>query len=487
VTGNETRDPDPAHCPALQPYSFKHVAADSMEKVTLHMTWPFTLVDGILVSVLGFKQGRGVYSITTTSMIRDAVYTLVAPLGDINLPTVLNFPLANATGETFGNLIPWFDKLYNFVCAALCSLEGRSLDSFDFFLYVLRFIFRFGGASLPLDKLRDAILSIITLANHDQSINPAPLNRNNDGLIQLFMQIGGPLLHVAAMPDNYFSINGEYGSLIAAVLLGGLGFSVLTFFTGLVISAGIAGDWPDPGKAAKAWVEGWLLSIPTFIGLWFTFADGSTNGGKRGYTPDGGRGTEVAFDGYPPAASSPYLMPYEGSAECIQGNHGFWSHNSVISQVFSYDFSLNLTQDVLCMREGEVVGVPLDTVDDGEHPADGNHIIIKHTTPNADHDKDVNGAATTTYAKYYHGQKGTIAAAFGGTLPAPGTHVAQGKVLMKCNSTGMSRCNHIHIQVNGDNGGAPNSYTIPWVFKDIPDDGVAKSRKVYDSQNVRIA
>jgi hypothetical protein len=180
-------------------------------------------------------------------------------------------------------------------------------------------------------------------------------------------------------------------------------------------------------------------------------------------------------------------MPFEGSAECIQGNHGFWSHNSVTGQVFSYDFSLNLAQDVLCMREGEVVGTPLDTVDDGEHPDDGNHIIIKHTTASLDHDKDDKGP-TTTYAKYYHGQKGAIAAAFGGTLPAAGTPVAQGKVLMKCNSTGMSRCNHIHIQVNGDDGsGAPSNYTVPWVFKDIPDDGVAKARKVYDSQNVRIA
>jgi murein DD-endopeptidase MepM/ murein hydrolase activator NlpD len=176
-------------------------------------------------------------------------------------------------------------------------------------------------------------------------------------------------------------------------------------------------------------------------------------------------------------------MPFEGSAECIQGNHGFWSHNSVIGQVFSYDFSLNLGQDVLCMRDGEVFGTPLDSVDDGEHPDDGNHIIIKHTTASP-HDLDVGGAATTTYAKYYHGQKDTIKGAFG-SVPAAGTPVKQGQLLFKCNSTGMSRCNHIHVQLNPGTAAGPSNYTIPWVFKDIPGNGVAKSKKVYDSQNVK--
>lgn len=477
VTGEETRDPNPAQAPALKPYSFKHQTADTMETVTLHMTWPFTLVDGILVSAAGFSKGRGVYSITTVAMMRDAVYTALAALAHINVPTILN--------EAMGSLTAWFDKFFNIAAALLCSLEGRSIDSFDFFLYVLRFLFRFGGASFPVGMLRDAILSIITLVNHDPSITPSPENRNNFALTQFFMQIVGPLIHAGVMPDNYFSINGQYGTLIAAVLVGGLGFSVLTFFSGMFLSAAIAQDFPDPGKAAVAWVKGWLLSIPTFIGLWFTFNDGSTDDGKRGYTPDGGRGTQVAFAGYPDNTTSPYLMPFVGSAECIQGNHGFWSHNSVIGQVFSYDFSLNLGQDVLCMRDGVVFGTPLDSVDDGEHPDDGNHIVIKHTTPNADHDKDVAGAATTTYAKYYHGQKGTIADAFGGSVPADGTAVTQGQLLFKCNSTGMSRCNHIHIQVNPEDSGAPAGYTIPWVFNDVPGNGVAVSTKVYDSKNVK--
>jgi murein DD-endopeptidase MepM/ murein hydrolase activator NlpD len=489
VTGNETRDTDPANCAALQQYSFKHVPAATMEKITLHMTWPTTLLDGILVSVLGFLQGRGVYSITTVSMIRDAVYTLIAPLADINLPTVINFPLANATGQTFGNLTAWFDKIFNVVSALLCSLEGRSLNSYDFFLYALHFIFRFGASSLPVDSLRDLILSIITLVNHDPSISTA-LNRNNDGLIQFLMQIIGPLIHALVIPDNYFSIDGQYGTLIAAVFVGGLGMSIVTFFCGMFLSLAFAQSWPDGGVSAKHWAKGWGLSFFSFLGFWFTVADGSTDGGKRGYTPDGGRGTQVAFIGYPPAASSPYLMPYVGSAECIQGNHGFWSHNSVNKtgtnvQQFSFDFSLNLGQDVLCMRDGVVAETPLDSVDDGDHPDDGNHIVIKHTASNADHDKDIGGKATTTYAIYYHGQKGTIASAFGGSLPAVGTKVHQGQLLFKCNSTGMSRCNHIHVQVNGDDGsGNPTNYTIPFVFKDISGDGVAKSKHVYDSQNV---
>jgi hypothetical protein len=476
VTGEEVNDVDPLNCSALQPFSFLHLSRDQMEKATLHATWVTTLLDGFLVALIGYLKGRGVYSITTVSMMRDTIYTVLAPLGDINLPTALD-PWLKVPGS--------FDKLFNLVSAALCSFEGRSLNDYDGFLYLLRLIFRFGGSSLPLPLVRDAILSIMTLSNHDPEATPKPENRNNDGLIQFVMQILGPLLHAGVMPDNFFSINGEYGSLIAAVLLGALGISVVSFFFGFLLSIGLAGDLPDGDNAAGSWAKGYGLSHLSFIGFWFLFNDGRTNDGKRGYKTDNARGTEVEFKGYPGAATSPYLMPFEGAAECIQGNHGFWSHNSVIGQVFSYDFSLNLGQDVLCMREGEVFGTPLDSVDDGEHPDDGNHIIIKHTTPNADHDLDVNGTPTTTYAKYYHGQKGTIAAAFGGSIPAAGTPVTQGQLLFKCNSTGMSRCNHIHVQVNPDNGsGAPNNYTMPWVFKDI-DGGVAKSATFYDSQNVK--
>lgn len=475
ATGNEVQATDPATAPELAKFTFLHVDAGTMEKVTLHATWITTLIDGILEAALQLK--RGTYSITILSMIRDAVYTVLAPAADFNLPTSLD-PYLKVPGS--------LDKLMNLVFTALCCLEGRSFDSYDGFLYLFRFIFKFGGSSFPVDKLRDAILSILTLANNDPNAQPAPENRNNDGLIQLFMQVLGPLVHAAIMPDNYFSINGEYGSLFAAVLLGALGMSVLSFFFSLLFSACLAAGFPDAGEAAKSWAKGWGLSHLTFIGLWFTLADGSTNGGKRGYIPDGGRGTEVAFDGYPDNTTSPYLMPFEGSAECVQGNHGFWSHNSVISQVFAYDFSLNLGQDVLCMRDGVVVDtMTLDSVDDGDHPDDGNHIVIKHTTASADHDKDIGGKATTTYAKYYHGQKGSIAAAFGGTLPGPGTAVKQGQLLMKCNSTGMSRFNHIHIQVNGDNGGTPLNYTIPFVFKEAADKGVPKSRTVYNSQNVK--
>ncbi len=411
VTAEEVNDTDPLNCPALQPFSFLHLSREQMEKATIHSTWVTTLLDGFLVALIGYLQGRGVYSITTTAMMRDLVYTVVGPLGDINLPTVLD-PWLKVPGS--------FDKLFNLVAAALCSLEGRSLDKYDGFLYLLRLIFRFGGSSLPLPLLRDAILSIMTLYNHDPLATPKPENRNNDGLIQFVMQILGPLLHAGVMPDNFFSINGEYGSLIAAVLLGALGISVVSFFFGFLLSIGFAGDLPDGDNAAGSWAKGWGLSHLTFIGFWFLFNDGKTKDGKRGYTTDSGRGKEVEFDGYPDAATSPYLMPFAGAGECIQGNHGFWSHNSVIGQVFSYDFSLNLAQDVLCMRDGEVFGTPLDSVDDGEHPGDGNHIVIKHTTANTAHDLDVNGASTTTYAKYYHGQKGTIAAAFGGSVPAAG-------------------------------------------------------------------
>lgn len=465
ATGDEIHAPDPVEAARQTKFSFKHVDAATMEKLTLHSKWVTTLIDGALVSLVGYRQGRGVYSITTVSMARDVVYTIMAPAADFEFPR-------------------WADIVINVVATALCSLEGRSLNSYDALLYFFRFLFRFGGTSLPVDKLRDAILSIVTLHNHDPQATPAPLNRNNDGLTQFVMQLLGPLLHAAIMPADYFSINGEYASLFAAVLAGALGISALSFFVGLTISAGIAGDFPEPLEAFKTWAKGWGLSHLNFIGFWFLFNDGSTNDGKRGWKKDSTkpRGAEIVFEGYTPNGTSPYLLPFAGDAECVQGNHGFWSHNSVINQTFAYDFSMNLGQDVLCMRDGVVVAV-VDSVGDGEHPDDGNHIIVKHTTASTEHDKSENGASTTTYATYYHSQKDSIAAAG----IAVGTTVVQGQKLASCNSTGMSRFNHVHVQVNPEKpgGGLDGELTIPFVFKDVEDSGVAKSRKVYDSQNVK--
>ncbi len=472
---------DPTTAPALANYTFKNVSAADMEKVALHSKWITTLVDGILVAATGIKKGN--YAITTLAILRDALYTLLAPLADIE------FPSEAILGTVLDNLI-------NLGIAALGSLEGRSFDKYDAVLYIFRLIFKFGGSSLPVNLLRDGLLSIMTLANHDATAAVKPDNVTQiDGLVRLFMRIVGPLIHAAVVPDNYFSINVDtknaadnakfpVGLLLAAVLLGALGMSIVSFFIGFLLSGGIAGAFPDAKTAAKSWAKGWALSHLNFIGFWFLINDGSTNDGKRGYTPDDGRGTEVVFSGYAPKVSSPYLMPFAGSAECVQGNHGFWSHNPVTNQDFAYDFSLNLGTEILCMRDGTVVAI-LDTVDDGDHSTDGNHVIVKHTTLNNDHDTDVGGGNKMTYAVYYHGQKGSIAAAG----IAMNQVITQGRLIMSCNSTGMSRFNHIHIHVVTDdasNPGNPGKYSVPFVFKDADNDkGVPKSRTVYESSNTK--
>ncbi len=482
VNGAEVRSTTPTSDPTLSKFSFKHVNVEDMEKITLHATWITTALDGILVGVTGMKRDN--YAITVTSMVRDTLYTILAPAAGVNIPTLIDSsPSDSVVLQALANRL---DKLWNVVTTLLCSLEGRSLDKYDAVLYFFRFLFKFGGSSLPVDKVRDMVLSIITLYNHDKTVTPPPENRNNDGLIQLFVQIIGTLILAAIIPDNYFCVTGKF---FLAAILGALGMSILTFFSGMFLSAAIAQDWPDPGSAAKSWVKGWLLSHLSLIGFLFLLYDGSTNGGKRGYIPDSSTnlGAEVTFDGYPDNSASPYLLPFVGSAECVQGNHGFWSHNSLNNQVFAYDFSINYDQEVLCMRDGTVAEV-VDNVDDGDHSIDGNHIIIKHTTMNATHDKDVGGVARTTYARYYHGKKGGIAEAFGGTAPAIGAAVTQGQLIMKANSTGNSAFNHIHVDVQPEMAGSPgtrNGYTIPFVFKDADNNGVPKSRTVYDSQNVK--
>jgi hypothetical protein len=468
--------PDPPNAPVLKDYSFKHAKAPAMEALALHSKWITTLIDGILVAIIGYRQGRGVYSITTVSMCRDALYTALAPLADFAFPK-------------------WLDVIFNLVATALCSLEGRALRRFDGFLYLFRFVFRFGGTSLPVDKLRDLILSIVTLYNHDRGVTPTPKNRNNDGVIQFCMTLLGPLLHAGIMPHNFFSLNGGYPSLIAAIVGGALGISMLSFFIGFFVSVMLAGEPPELGPAAGAWAWGLLLQLPTFIGFWFLLNDGKTNDGKRGDKAVQGkeRGEEVTFLGYQPNGTSPYLLPFVGEAECVQGNHGIWSHNSVIGQTFSYDFSMAIGQDVLCMRDGVVVKIKDDT-DDGDHDQDGNHIVVRHTTKDTNHDLSVGGADVFTYATYYHSQKDSIKVVANLKV---GDNVVRGQKLASCNSTGMSRFNHVHIQVNPEKPAPldpadPNkpdyrdrTLTIPFVFKDVSDDGVPSSRKVYDSQNVK--
>jgi murein DD-endopeptidase MepM/ murein hydrolase activator NlpD len=109
-------------------------------------------------------------------------------------------------------------------------------------------------------------------------------------------------------------------------------------------------------------------------------------------------------------------------------------------------------------------------------------VTLRHTTID-DQDIDADGAKKTTYATYLHGAKGTITAAVRAAI-ASGDVIKKGTAIMHVDSTGVSRLNHVHVDIRPDNGsGAPNNYTIPFVFSEA---GVPTSQHYYESQNVKV-
>ena len=89
-----------------------------------------------------------------------------------------------------------------------------------------------------------------------------------------------------------------------------MGASLVSFLTGFTLSMGLAGEAADGKHAGTTLGLGYLKSLAKFIGFWFILNGGNTKGGKLGYLPDQGRGTETAFDGYADQTTSPYQLPH---------------------------------------------------------------------------------------------------------------------------------------------------------------------------------
>lgn len=494
LTSDDIRGTDIAKDPSLSKYTFKTWKPERMEQMSFFSNIIATLLK------TGFTFGMGLHKGSFTNTFLQTATGLLA----VALMIWADYDL---------NDLPWYATLGIVLgTAILANFEGRSFDDGDAWLYFFRLFYNvlaiLGG--LPFDKVRDGMLQLMTHVNYEGStdeplpgdVDQRPENRNKiDGMTLLHMQIVGGLIHFALMPRNFFSVgffeknsrgdsHHPLGTFFAAVVLGGLGLSIVTFFTFGTITACIPPLWPDGKVAALVWLKGYLASLSSFLGFFYLFNDGKTDDGIRGYLPDDSRGTEAVFPGYPKPGVSPYLLPFAGDDEqCIQGNHGIWSHNSTrdVPLDFAYDFSMHRGAEVLCMRAGTVFSAQDD--DAGGDPHSGNNIVIKHSSIVDGVDIDQGGAKVATYATYMHAQAGSIKAAFGGSVPAPGTAVPQGKVIMKCNSSGDSWFNLLHVDVRPDGAGTPKGYTIPFVFHDADvqgDDGQPQSQSYYASDNQRV-
>jgi hypothetical protein len=296
----------------------------------------------------------------------------------------------------------------------------------------------------------------------------------------------------------------------------------------------------DGGLLAKELGWGALRGLRDFVLYFYLFREGDTDGGR--YTPkvDNKREEYVParadFEGYPPKDGSPYQLPYEKDVSFYigQAHLGMFSHMALQGsnkpQVYAIDFAHDFGDEVLAARSGTVVDwfdwIPDDTDldeadqqiyldesiadmgatnwrDDTERTK-RNYVLIRHDTRDDDHDKGFDGVAVTTYAIYMHGATESVRKVFQdtyGIAPANiiGTRVQQGNPIMRAGDTGKSMHNHLHMHLQPGPAtptdlaerarrvadGDLDKVTLPFVFADVPGDGVPTRLTWYTSANER--
>lgn len=426
--------------------------------------------------------------------------------------------------------------------------SGGNIAAFWFTVFMGDIINYIGPLS-TLSMARNSVLSIMTLLNSPDSWgegpstlprDPAQNHQEQDHIVSLVETLFTMWLVSYVDREDYthpFSPADVPGDVWKLWLLGGWGMGLFAGLTGCVTAQILAWseDWERLGitMLKKLFLPNtWLLFWP----LLYSRLEGDTDEGR--FNPAG-----TDFLGYP-AKPSPYLLPYD-SGQAInvgQANAGIWSHNPPANQgttlqSYGVDFALDQAQEVLASRAGTVDDFSETTVDDTV--AGGwNNIRIRHDLdnegntipPDSDHDRDAGGTVRRTYADYGHGRQNGVTDVFrarpnsagwplppggkpptadtiglSGTqvvwvdatgnpindpvtgAPAPVT-VVRGQPIMLAGDTGTSWYNHLHMHVRPEQAGttAPNSYTIPFVFDDVDDEGVCKALHWYESNNTRV-
>jgi hypothetical protein len=517
----------------LAKVDFEKVSARSMEQITFHTGWLVWLARMIL-HVRSAAVGRGVW---------------------FNLLNIgwLAFKIGGA--GFFDYATPrWLDWTVASSATFLGGLFNRDHRFFSDWFGTLLLIQREAETGLYARwawLTHETLLSIITLANHkpeewdaffkqaQRDATTADLKAelervtriHNHNQIEGFAHLGGEigillwnvlLATIHSTKRNYGFPNGDHGdkwgAVIAYVLVGSFVFDVgFTYLFGGVFAGLIAGTRPHGGRIGRLILKermfkhtesGFvnvllgIVSVGSYLldhySYYYTFNEGKTDDGH--YSGRDVANKEVRYAGYPSRATSPYKLPWNkgDTFNCPQGNQGLYSHAPISGpdESFAYDFALDNGTEVLAMRDGTVAeraeGTP-----DGDDSAP-NKIVILHGPALADQDRDVdpatgNAKTVRTYAVYLHGKQNSISAAFGGTLPAIGTAVVRGQVIMHADDTGRSAYNHLHVQIKPDvsTTGTPvmGDYTIPFVFSDPDvsgDDGVPKAGRFYESDNTKV-
>ncbi len=387
---------------------------------------------------------------------------------------------------------------------------------------------------------RNALLSILTLANHRNAPNGVPENHKvAAGLNDLLGFVVSMLYSLKVPRDEWGLVNTQVTprDFNAGLVFGWvLGFASLGWLTGRVVGGLLAwaitrevAPWAWFGRRWWSLFEHWLW-YASFLYWWI---EGDTDGGH--YNSAGG----PAYAGYPPKENSPYTLPYVAGNSCYvgQGNMGLFSHNKLNGdQTYAIDFALDQDEKILAARAGTVVdwfdwvtddenirtawpdaaaadnptGVQPVVLPDGTSQTTSsvkNFILVRHDrdedgnllpvgTFNDTHDRGAGNTPTRTYTAYLHGRKGSIREAFAARGITPvnimGQVLLRGHWIMRTGATGKAPHNHLHFAARPgpDNAEFVVPYSsmgdeLPVVFRDVSNflgtDGVPTKLNWYTS------
>ncbi|MDX1696384.1 MAG: M23 family metallopeptidase, partial [Ketobacteraceae bacterium] len=478
---------------------FEHIPADTLEFLA-QLTYVLAEFGKCIWNVVDATE-TGDHATATTHAIWNVFNTGFAGLGQ--KPFISYLVQAAGWGQGHQG---WMNMIFPLVGTLLPSLEGRQTEAdeakFAFWAILAAddVLERFGHHAL-LFMARDVLLATFTLINNiDGAQGNDSSHPVNKEYTAAWAGVGGYVSQIIFLKyfynreDYKYPVNGFLWSFAGALagLCGGL--------VGTCLSSALATAFSTKDFFIDLGVET-LKGFALFYINAYSWVENDTDGGK--YTRGSNR-----FNGYPDKSDSPYKLPYAAGETkmCVQGNMGMWSHFPSDNQIYAVDFGFDQAELVRAVRPGTVVGYH-ESVDNDTHNSGWNYIIVRHDQPEdtsvrEHHDTYHDNNTYITYAIYGHGRKNGVTEAFherGETGDPLHKVVQQGDVIMKAGNTGVSFHNHLHLQIQTrfeahagapagssvhiTSGDFPGSDTMPFVFADVPGDGVVKSLAFYTSQN----
>ena len=488
-------------------WTFDHISPAVCEGFAHHLAWPATLGKAVwhLVNIILNQPGHRIGGSIAVSM------EFAEALDQLIFGRPIN-------GYAIGDWGKWLSSGVlgpRAIAIFIGSFQGThtSATGGNIFLFWLTMflgdVIRNSGPANITSSVRSLVLDVITLVNHGgphdaPSTMPDHPAQNHlkqapfESLVRTLYGIW--LLSYYKREDHSIEIwkddvDDRLARAIKLWLGGGLGMGIFAGFTSSLVCQILS--WAEDWKLlAKTMGKAAVIMVLQFWFLEYLFVEGDTDGGT--YNPRG----PTAFAGYKKKDTSPYKLPYPSGVAlyCGQGNQGEWSHNDISNvgttqQCYAYDFGHDHKQPVCAVRSGIVWSFTESNADNASGPGTLNLLTVMHTTNDSVHDDPFGTGAVTTYARYLHGAQNGVTNAFasrGLPVPARGTVVNQGDVIMLADDTGKSFHSHLHLDVVMDTknavvtpatAGGPGDVGIPFVFRDVRGEGRPLNLTWYESEN----